>query len=488
MQLPFMVVVEGPSRAELGRLVRAWWIWAIVGILIAAGAAGTFAFYRQQQLGAEVVAATLQVSSVPDSVTVTVDGRVRGRTPTKLQLPPGEHQVTVRDEHSIEATYRVRLEAGQSAHVAAKLWLRSPRVQRLRPPFPGASIVGADFLSDGRVALAVALPPGDERQLWLVDADGGMRRLGPPFAHGSLAPSPDGEQAAYIASSQHPGASTRLDELWLAQRDGGRGERLYVLPASAADERLVDLGWAPDGQHLLLASRQQLPEGGERTHLRWLPARGGEEQELATLPSEVVPGSYDWSPDGEYVALLSRAGQLTSLCVLGTRDGTFHYLADLGRDDGSPLAFAPLTWSPDGQRLLYAAPVEDHQVAGRWLFGPKTTIGLFAADIAHPIGQRLGSAGSQFPVWRSDGTVLVLARASGGRLVLRQVDPGGEGREPSARSGETPAELSLAAPSRFAVRWDVAHAQALIILPGSAGIGPSQPEYWLVRFRPEVGK
>lgn len=479
MQLPFSVVVEAPSRAELGRLARTWWSWAIAGTLVA-GTAGTVIFSTQPQRETEVATATLQVSSVPMAATVAIDGQTRGHTPIGLQLTPGKHRVTVRHEQSIEAAYQVRLEAGQTASIAAELWLRSPQLQRLRPPFPGASIVGADFLRDGQLALAVALPPGDERQLWLVDGTGGMRRFGPPSARGSLAASPDGEWIAYLAASHRSGVSTRLDEVWIAGRDGERGERHYVLPASAADERLVDLSWAPDGQHLLLASRQQLPGGGQRTRLRWLPIDGGDPRELISLPSEAVPGSYDWSPDGDRVAFLTRVGQLTSLCLLSIRDGTFHYLVDLSRDDAGSLPFPPLAWSPDGRRLLYAALVQDRPTGGGWLFGSKTTIGLFAADLARPVGERVGTAEGQFPVWRSDGSVLVLARSSSGPLVLRQVEPSGESHDL--------AELPLKASSRFAVRWDAAHAQALVALPGSASLGPSQPEHWLVRFRPEVGR
>jgi hypothetical protein len=480
MQLPFSVVVEAPSRTELGRLARAWWTWAIAGTLVAASTAGLVIFSTQPQRETEVGTATLQVSSMPTAATVAVDERVRGRTPIDLQLTPGEHHVTVRHERSIEATYQVRLEAGQNTPITAELWLHSPQVQRLHPPFPGASIVGADFLRDGQVALAVALPPTDERQLWLVDGTGGIQRLGPPFARGSLAVSPDGEWIAYLAASHRSGVSTRLDEVWIAGRESERGERRHVLPASAADERLVDLTWAPDGQHLLLASRQQVPGGSQRRRVRCLPIDGGDPRELISLPVEVAPGSYDWSPDGERVAFLTRTGQLASLCLLGTRDGTFHYLADLGRDDASPLPFAPLAWSPDGRRLLYTAPVQDRPTGGGWLFGSKTTIGLFAADLARPVGERVGTAEGQFPVWRSDGSVLVLARPSGGPLVLRQVEPSGESHDL--------AELSLRASSRFAVRWDVAHAQALITLPGPASLGSSQPEHWLVRFRPEVGR
>ncbi|MDA8217795.1 MAG: PEGA domain-containing protein [Dehalococcoidales bacterium] len=477
MQLPFSVVVEAPSLAELGHLARVWWTWAIAGTLMAASAASLLVFSTPPP-EPEVGGARLQVNSVPEAATVAVDGQTRGRTPINLQLPPGEHHVTVRHERSLEATHHVRLEADQTVSIVAELWLRSPQVQRLRPPFPGASIVGADFLRDGRVALAVALPPGDERQLWLVDSTGGMRRLGPHSTRGSLAVSPDGEQVAYFAASQRSGTSTRLDELWVAGHDSEPGERRYVLPANAADERFVDLSWAPDGQHLLLASRQQLPGGGQPTRLRWLSIQGGEPEELVRLPSEIVPGSYNWSPDGERVAFLTQVGRLNSLCVLGIRDAAFHYLGDLSREDANPLPFAPLAWSPNGPGLVHTAPVQDRPTGGGWLFGPKATNGLFAVDPARPVGQRLGQAEGQFPVWRSDGSVLFFARSSGGSLLLRQIEPSGESRDL--------AELPLKASSRFAVRWNVDHAQALITLPGSVSLGPSQPEYWLVRCRPEV--
>jgi dipeptidyl aminopeptidase/acylaminoacyl peptidase len=115
-----------------------------------------------------------------------------------VAVAPGEHRVTLRREGYAEATYTVRLETGQSAMLAGELWLRRPEVRRLRPAFPGAAIAGATFLDDGRIALAVALPPGDERQLWLLDGQGSARRVGPPQAWGSIAISPDGRRVAYL--------------------------------------------------------------------------------------------------------------------------------------------------------------------------------------------------------------------------------------------------------------------------------------------------
>ena len=74
--------------------------------------------------------------------------------------------------------------------------------------------------------------------------------------------------------------------------------------------------------------------------------------------------------------------------------------------------------------------------------------------------------------------MLALARTQGGALVLRDV---GSGREP-----RDVAELPIRTGAAFAARWDAAHAQAIVAVPSAAGLGASQPEFWLVRFRPEA--
>ena len=208
----------------------------------------------------------------------------------------------------------VSLESGGRADLHADLWLWTPQAQLLRPTFPGATIAGATFLADGRIALTISLPPDDERQTWLLDDDGGMRRLGPAEARGPLAVAPDGGRVAYAARGQDDEAGTggvRPDEVWIAPAEGDRGTRAYVLTTEMRDERLVDLSWAPDGRHLFLVTRYQLAGGGYRTRLLWLDAATRQVDKIANIPSEVVPGSYGWSPTGEHVAFLARSGQTT---------------------------------------------------------------------------------------------------------------------------------------------------------------------------------
>jgi Tol biopolymer transport system component len=254
-----------------------------------------------------------------------------------------------------------------------------------------------------------------------------------------------------------------------------------VLPTTSNDERLVDLSWAPDGQHLLLVSREPRTGGGLRTHLRWLDSVTGEASELASLPSEIVPATFNWRPDGHWVAFLARADQATSLCLLGTRSGEFRYLADLGRDDSAPLPFAPLAWAPDGERVVYSAPPQDRSGPPGWLFRGSPPLTLYLADLNGATSRRLTDAPGQSPTWRRDGSIVALDRPKwDGEILLRAVDPTGDARE----LGPLPVE---AAPT-YAVRWDVAHAQAIVAVRRAGTVGASGPSYWLVRFHAEADR
>ena len=439
--------VRPRRRAGIRRAASSQRAWRLVGALLVAGVMTLAVFCVPAHRRPPAGGALLQVESVPPGATIEIDGRGHGGTPATLSLAPGEHRVRLRRDEYLDAIYQISLAAGQTTAVRAELWLRTPKVQRLRPPFPGAIITNASFLRDGQVAVTITVPPGDERQLWLLDGRGGTRRLGPPTTRGSLAVAADGQQLAYLASSQGPSAvNGRLDEVWIARANDERGERRYALPIGANGERLLDLTWAPTGRHLLVVSRQQRPDGAYRSRLRLLDIAGGEPHELASLPSEVVPGSYTWSPGGHALAFIARTDQLLALCLVSAFDGAFHYLADLGRDSLNPSSFPPLAWSADGRRLVYAAPAHDRAISGSRPFGATSPL-LFTADLTQPLGQALGEARGDAPARRGDGSIVALARSKrDGPLVLRAVEPGGNSRNLAA--------LPLPRAATFAVRWD----------------------------------
>lgn len=479
MQLPFSVAFDPPRTGVLRRLGRAWWVAALALGLAAGVALVIFVFQDQPGASGEPASATIQVSSEPPGATVEVDGRGRGPTPLSLTVRPGVHRLTLRREDYAEAAYQVEASAGQTTKVAAELWLKAPQAQRLRPTFPGATIADATFLADGRVALTLTLPPGDERQLWAVDAAGNSQRLGPSSVQGSLVATSDGQRVAYLARKVTDTLSDgRLDEVWVVGADGENPQRRYQLPVTATDQRLIDLAWAPDGEHLILVSRGQVSGGAYRAHLLWLDLAKGQVRELASLPSEVVSGSFTWSPDGKEVAFLTRAGSATSLCLLGLETGEFRYLTDVSRDEASPLPFAPTSWSADGQQLAYAAPAQE-RAATNWLFGQKPPLAVFTVQAGRSQGTRLGQAEGQAPAWRDDGSLLVFARPkSDGPLALRTVDPTGQTTDV--------AQVPIRVPASYAARWDVGRAQAILAYRNTADLGSPGPEFWWVHFRPEV--
>jgi hypothetical protein len=456
----------------------------VVALLIVAAAATSATLLHRRAMRLTVpLSATLRLTSVPTGASVLLDGQPRGRTPLYLAVAPGERHLTFQGPHVMAATADVRAVAHRTANVQATLWLRTPAVQQLRPPFPGASIANAGFLADGWVALTVALPPGNERQLWVRDRDGGLQHLGPTAAQGALAPSPDGHQIAYLAPAPAvAGASNAANphlttvRLW---SDDGRPERQVYTLAAKTQDQISDLAWSPDGRHLLLVIHHQAADSGTVTQLRWLDIPHDSVQTLVELPSAIVPGSFLWSPRGETVAFLTQAGPLVSLCLLRTNPPSFRYLADLGRNDAHPLPFPPLAWSADGSRLVYAAPVQSRSnTLGGWLFGAQSAPALFRTTAPWTQNRRLGTAGGNAPVWRADGNLLALAQPNGsGPLRVQVVDPGSGAATPVGT-------LPLPAASTYAVRWDAAHGQALLVQRGDNGAAA----FWLLSFTPEVAR
>ncbi len=480
MVFPFQIEFEPPTRADLHCLLRsprAWVIFIALTLTVTGAVVVAYRRYQQDTAGG----AGLQVNSEPAGVVVEVDGRKRGETPTTLSLSPVSHRITLRRDGYLAASYQVDATVGQTKTLSSALWLQTPQVQRLRPTFPGASIVNAQYLNNGDVVLTLALTPGDERQLWLVTSGSSLRRLGPPDVHGAISASRDGTWVAYLAHGQRSNADQeRLDEVWVAGGNGADARRVYALP-NGSGEKLVDVAWLPAGDSLLLVSRRSTNGVGLRSHIRRLNVSTGEARDLASLPSDVLPGSYSWNPTHSWVGLLTQAGQAVSLCLLNLDSGEFRYLADLDSDARDRPAFPPLAWGADGAHLVYAAPSQDRSQQGGWLFGSKPAPALFLTDLVTPIPQRLGSVEGRFPAWHPDGRLFALTRAkSNSPLMLTAVGPMGEAQELG--------DLALKLPATYAVRWDAAHAQAIIASHATGSLGGEQTDYWLARWRPEEGR
>ncbi|MFN8472183.1 MAG: PEGA domain-containing protein [Anaerolineae bacterium] len=480
MQLPFQIEFEPPTLADLKRLVGLWWVWFLVAVLLAGAAAAALVLRPRLEAEASAAAGFVQIESQPQGATVEADGRKRGVTPFRLSLPAGNYHVTLTQDGYLDTAIPVTVTRAQTATLSAALWRRTPQVQRLRPTFPGASITDAEFLADGRVALALTFPPGDERHLWLADGRGNLQRVGPPSAPGALAVSSDGATVAYLSRAE--GArlgQDRLDQVRFTRGTNG-GDVHYSLP-STGNETLLDLSFTQDGRRVLLVSRETGSSMAARTHLRRLDVASGEVAELVTLPSEIVPGSYAWAPAADWVALMTRTNQTTSLCLLNVATAEFRYLADLAADASHPLPFAPLAWSPDGKQALYVALAPDLSTQWSWLLGARAVETLFKLDIPSGGVQTLGDASGVWPTWNEQGQPIALARTkTNSPLSLRPLD--------ITTKDSDFAPLPLTPGGQFAVRWDIPHAQAIVASRNTANLSGDSVDYWLVRWWPEEGR
>jgi hypothetical protein len=445
----------------------------------------------------------------------------------------------------------------QGTALDLSLWRAQPTAVKLRPAYPGATIADAQFLNDGRTAIVLQLPANGGtvlgqaalREAWLLDPiSGRLDAFEPSIRAAVLAVSPDGARLAYLqqAPPSPPGQAGvgapppmagRLDEVWIAtQQDRQLLRRVFHLPPPERGsgygtpplEQLADVAWAPDGRHLLAATRIGQSGDPSRARLLVLDTEDPDAppRELITMPAVPVPGSYTWTADGSWVAFEARAenapggkGLVTLDALRLADDGTpdFRYLADLGVGDSSsapPLPVTPVAWEPapaeDGPsgRLLYTAPVataagsRDLLDLGSVLgfHGPAASpSGLFLVrpatpDLTTDDQRRVGSAvGLVGPVWLlpsvgpSAGPVLALARTNdnGGQLVLRAVDLA------SGRVQDTGSRLPASLGNRSApgVRWDPTHGQALLLARAStasrgiaAAYASGDLDVWLVQF------
>ncbi len=478
------ILSSAPSHSR--STPRRWPRRALALPVAAAALAGSVAVSsRRFAPAAAGQTARISIASMPSGVAVLIDGKKAGRTPESFPVVAGQHQVTLQHPDLMEASSVLHIAAGQTLQLDTILWNRTARVTDIRPPFPGSTISKATFLADGRLALDVTLPPGNDHQLWLRARDGGLERIGPAGTTGPLVVTPDGQTVAYLmpmapASPSQDGTSggKRLTTVWTVGADGHGATLRYVLPPSARSTQLTDLAWAPDGAHLLLVGAGQDFSGGTRNELLWRDPVQGTVRTLLNLPATIVPGSYLWNPDGDRLALLTRVGPLQSLCLVGVQDRSFRYLADLQSAGSTPLLFPPLAWSPDGRRAVYAAGVPSTPTTlGGWLLGDHTASGLFTTEVAGATSRRLGTILADAPVWRADGSVLALVHANGS--VTRSV------AAVDVTSGlATPVgTLPLSSGSPAAVRWDAVHAQALIAQPQNGNV-----TYTLATFGSEAAR
>ena len=482
MELPFTIVFEAPSQAELRDVLRMRGTWA-AGLIVALaiGAAYLLAGVSRADAGQSAPGAPLALSSRPPGAAVWLDGQARGRTPAQLSIEPGPHTLLLKlpdGRDALDGQYALDVPL-DGASLDAVLWRRRPSLTRLRPALPGATLAEARLLDDGRVALAVGLPPGRHMQAWRLDPrTGGLELMLADIAGPRVTLSANGRALAYVGADSGPPrepaeagpwASPADRVVWLMATPGAAPDAAWRAPLEPG-EHLTDASWSPRAERLLVVG-SQTPSGGTVHSRVWLVEAGAQAAHLAlSLPSEVVPGSETWSPDGQHVAFVAHAGEINALCLLGL-DGSFRYLADLELS-AAPLGFPRAAWSGDGQRLLFVAPRQQPPGAALgWLEAePRHT--LFVVDVADPSPLALQDTRVDVATWREDGQLVGLARsAPDAPLSLRRLTASG------VDTGSL-VELPLMPSSAYAASLDMAGARLLVVARTSAG----GLDYWLAQL------
>ncbi|MCJ2187911.1 alpha/beta hydrolase family protein [Novosphingobium beihaiensis] len=192
--------------------------------------------------------------------------------------------------------------------------------------------------------------------------------------------SPDGSKIAYVRSSGDIMTDRDVPSIWLVDAASGAQRPLVTGPGAHVSPR-----WSPDGKRLAYVSSDG--KGAPQLHVLWLAS--GANVKVTELPDS--PGAIAWSPDGTRIAYTMRvpgepmklgsqpadkpegAKWADPLQVIdrvtyrfdgaGYLPAGFDHIFVVSAEGGAPrqVTFGkfddggPLSWSPDGRRIVFNA-------------------------------------------------------------------------------------------------------------------------------------
>ncbi|HYL64794.1 MAG TPA: S9 family peptidase [Candidatus Methylomirabilis sp.] len=135
--------------------------------------------------------------------------------------------------------------------------------------------------------------------------------------------SPEGKEVAYVLTTVNQKKNHRESSVWLVPIDGSSAPRRL----SAEGFNSNSPRWSPDGKTLaIISTRSAEPSTGDapKPQIYLLPmAAGGEAVPLTKLKNGAQ--SYQWSPEGSRIVLVSSSGPLDGIPPADRRSDVRHY-------------------------------------------------------------------------------------------------------------------------------------------------------------------
>ena len=180
-------------------------------------------------------------------------------------------------------------------------------------------------------------------ELWVMPAEGGrpQRLLDRVPGGGQPAWSPDAREIAFIQR----GTEGEL-EIWRMAASGG--DAVQVTWGAMVHTWWPRLSWSPDGKQLAFESIR----GGDRDI--WTVPLAGGEPDRVTVTSELETRGQSWSPDGDRIVYAIHGEDEWALRVVPASGGPAENLFSWEGYISSP------KWSPDGEKIAFVSSLDRH--------------------------------------------------------------------------------------------------------------------------------